>query len=285
MTLRIAELTRRGDHHSAMTFDGGMKMLRTRSLKVTKSLFAAATAIGATCILPVAAPAQADGCDNFYAFPDPGAPSKFNVELVDPIDRAHQDHIFLRTTDNKVQTVGWSSGSSGVSHTPRNEIGPARIGTARGDGLYGRTIDFKVFWPNGGISEIKGRVNDDRSASGTVVSTATGTSSDGPWSGNWHSAFADFRCAKGHKLGQRPIGGDGQTAAVASDVQTAAVASDVDVYNAKNEPDGTGQVVGMLRAGNSVKLAGSCAPDSWCEVSGDSVPSGHGWVWGHLELP
>lgn len=66
---------------------------------------------------------------------------------------------------------------------------------------------------------------------------------------------------------------------------TATVAADVDVYNAKNEPDGVGQVVGILRQGGSVKLAGDCAPESWCEVSGDVVPGGHGWVWGHLNLP
>lgn len=66
---------------------------------------------------------------------------------------------------------------------------------------------------------------------------------------------------------------------------TATVAGDVDVYNAKNEPDGAGQVVGILRQGGAVKLVGDCAPESWCEVSGDVVPGGHGWVWGHLNLP
>ena len=65
---------------------------------------------------------------------------------------------------------------------------------------------------------------------------------------------------------------------------TATVAADVDVYNAKNEPDGAGQVVGILRQGGTVTLAGNCAPESWCEVSGDAVPGGHGWVWGHLDL-
>ena len=62
------------------------------------------------------------------------------------------------------------------------------------------------------------------------------------------------------------------------------MAADVDVYNAKNEPDGAGHVVGILRQGGAVTLVGNCAPDSWCEVSGDAVPGGHGWVWGHLNL-
>lgn len=66
---------------------------------------------------------------------------------------------------------------------------------------------------------------------------------------------------------------------------TASVAADVDVYNAKNEPDGAGKVVGILRQGGTVTLMSDCTPESWCEVSGDAVPGGRGWVWGHLNLP
>jgi len=82
-------------------------------------------------------------------------------------------------------------------------------------------------------------------------------------------------------LGQR---GDNRVQGPDAPTATATVAADVDVYNAKNEPDGAGQVVGVLRAGNGVTLVGDCTPDSWCEVSGNSVPSGHGWVWGYLQL-
>ncbi|MGV0742555.1 hypothetical protein [Mycolicibacterium sp. XJ870] len=66
---------------------------------------------------------------------------------------------------------------------------------------------------------------------------------------------------------------------------TATVAGDVDVYNAKNEPDGAGQVVGILRVGQEVGLVGNCSPEAWCQVTGDTVPGGTGWVWGHLQLP
>jgi hypothetical protein len=69
---------------------------------------------------------------------------------------------------------------------------------------------------------------------------------------------------------------------------TATVNADVDVYNVKNEPDGAGQVVGILRAEprpQKVELVGSCAPRSWCQVTGPNVPGGTGWVWGHLDLP
>jgi hypothetical protein len=90
-----------------------------------------------------------------------------------------------------------------------------------------------------------------------------------------------------------PIGGGGTSPLVEKQIDlpdvkapapTADVTADVDLYNAKNEPDGTGQVVGILRQGGTVTLVGGCAPESWCEVSGDAVPGGHGWVWGHLNL-
>jgi hypothetical protein len=64
----------------------------------------------------------------------------------------------------------------------------------------------------------------------------------------------------------------------------ATVISDVDVYNQKNEPDGAGNVIGILRQGTKVQLAGTCAPSSWCQVSGPNVPGGNGWVWGHLQF-
>ena len=95
-------------------------------------------------------------------------------------------------------------------------------------------------------------------------------------------------------LGRAPVGGGDTPAHLEKQIDlpdfnapklpTASVAADVDVYNAKNEPDGAGQVVGILRQGGDVTLVGGCAPESWCEVSGDAVPGGHGWVWGHLNL-
>jgi hypothetical protein len=232
------------------------------------TLLAAAIIVGGTCVLPTA-PAKADGCNAFFAFPDPGVPSKYNVELVEHLDRDHEFRMYLRTTDNQVQTAGWNQGRTGMVPS-QNEVPSVYVGDANG-GLAGRTIDVKMFWKNGTITAIKGQVNDDRSASGTIARTGN----FGPPDGKWRSVFADFRCAKGHKMGQRPVG-EGE--------QTIAVAADVDVYNVKNEPDGTGHVIGALQAGNRVKLVGTCEPDSWCEVMGDSVPAGHGWVWGHLQL-
>ena len=75
---------------------------------------------------------------------------------------------------------------------------------------------------------------------------------------------------------------------IAPPPQLATVAGeDVDVYDAKNEPDGAGQVVGILPVGTQVQPVGNCAPSSWCQVNGFTLPNGAstGWVWGHLQLP
>jgi hypothetical protein len=56
---------------------------------------------------------------------------------------------------------------------------------------------------------------------------------------------------------------------------TATVAGDVDVYDV---PGGGGNVVGMLRAGETVPFGG-CNADNWCEVTDT------GWVWGDFLTP
>lgn len=274
------------------------------------TLLAAATTIGAACFLPVAAPAQAAGC-GVYTFPDAptDAPAyddfKFNVELV----QDNGIHVYLQTTDNEVQQAMYVKpfapdliNESFLTGGDPNPVTFPVNGAAAG-GLKGRAIDFKVRWENQFTNVYTGQVNDDGSASGTTIN-------NGGTPNTWHSAFADFKCAPapwpdlgsvGSLAGQteqgppRKLGRDSvedaplQRQLVAPQVlpnnQATVVGEDVDVYNAKNEPDGAGQIVGVLRVGNTVTPVGNCSPDSWCEVSGDSVPSGHGWVWGHLELP
>jgi len=59
------------------------------------------------------------------------------------------------------------------------------------------------------------------------------------------------------------------------DIAIATVTGDVDVYDA---PGGDGNVIGVLNAGRQV--SGVCREDRWCQVGGDAVPGGTGWVWG-----
>ncbi|MGW3029096.1 CAP domain-containing protein, partial [Streptomyces sp. NPDC001221] len=86
----------------------------------------------------------------------------------------------------------------------------------------------------------------------------------------------------GNIVGQTPYP-PGQAPHPAGRMATVA-GEDVDVYNVKNEPDGAGRVIGILRVGQRVELVGSCRPESWCQVTGRNVPGGNGWVWGHLQF-
>jgi hypothetical protein len=253
----------------------------------SKALFAAA-AVGAAWFLPVAAPAQAEGCDR-YEFPTtPGMGTDgfpVDFELV----QDNGIHVEVQSSPTRVEWARYIAG-----------LNVPVLGNASG-GITGRTIDFKVNWSNEFTNVYQGQVNDDGSAGGTTTNNTGATNT-------WHSVFADFKCVTDPPraldkapalaadtdvdLRRAPIGDP------ASDLQilgslpelvptrmATVVGEDVDVYSAKNEPDGAGQVVGMLRVSDTVSLEGVCAPDSWCEVSGDAVPGGRGWVWGHLKLP
>jgi hypothetical protein len=43
-------------------------------------------------------------------------------------------------------------------------------------------------------------------------------------------------------------------------------------------------VLGILRVGSKVELVGGCNPDDWCQVKGATVPTGQGFIWGHLKF-
>jgi hypothetical protein len=269
-------------------------VLKTRAQVAATSLLSVA-AVGASSVLSLTGTAYADSC-LFRHFPQAptGAPAyegfPFNVELV----QDNGVHVYLQTTDTEVQKamyvkpfapelVGQTLVTGGY---PNPEAVPVQ-GAADGGIHGGFSVAFKVIWENGFTNQYTGQVNADNSASGTTVN-------NGGTSNSWHSAFKDFTCAPSARVGDLvgPQQNDDTRAdldrrvdvTVALPDVTATVVSDVDVYTAKNEPDGAGQVVGMLKSGESVKLAGPCTPDSWCEVTGTSVPGGHGWVWGHLNL-
>lgn len=156
-----------------------------------------------------------------------------------------------------VQAAGATIGSSALAKVSP-ELGT--YGKATGS-VRGRTVDFTITWDATGTqARFTGTVGEDGIARGTSTGATVPINL---WvAGDWES-MSPLDCAS---------------------VATATVTSDVDVYDKKNEPDGAGQVVGILRAGTQVQLAGSCAPSSWCQVSGPNVPGGWGWVWGHLQF-
>jgi hypothetical protein len=157
------------------------------------ALFVAANTIGAACLLPIAPPAQADGCDE-YAFPDTPDVGSYdfpvNVELV----QDNGIHVFLQTSDTQAQQAAYKK----IDGPDPADLDPLFYGVAGVDpfvattgiangGITGRTINFKVKWRNQFTNVYTGQVNDDGSASGTTINN-TGTTN------TWHSAFADFRC-------------------------------------------------------------------------------------------
>lgn len=150
-----------------------------------------------------------------------------------------------------------------------------------GSGTYSGSI-FTVAWQGGARGRYVGDVDDNGFAHGHTYDETGGSSAV------WHST-TPLACAPPppppppppqgppKRLGRAPTAPAPRIATV--------VGEDVDVYDAKNEPNGAGKVVGMLRVGQTVELVGNCAPQDWCEVKGAAVPTGDGWVWGHLQLP
>jgi hypothetical protein len=64
--------------------------------------------------------------------------------------------------------------------------------------------------------------------------------------------------------------------------KSATVIADVDVYDA---PGGSGQVLGVIRVGDKVKVRAWPCADDWCDISGTTVPGGKGWVYSGPDYP
>jgi hypothetical protein len=162
-------------------------------------------------------------------------------------------------------------------------------GSAGGDAsgsFAGNTVDFIVTWKppfGGGTTHFRGTVGADGFAHGTATGADAHDKANNTvfMAADWASTDP-VTCPAGPAVPAGPAAPAGPAVPAAA---TATVTDDVDVYNVKNEPDGAGHVVGILRSTSQVQLVGSCQPQSWCQVSGAAVPSGKGWVWGALQLP
>lgn len=75
------------------------------------------------------------------------------------------------------------------------------------------------------------------------------------------------------KPADAPKPAEGPEPADTAQLPTATADADVDVYDV---PGGDGNIIGMLRAGQTVQTRGTCSKDDRCEVPGT------GWVWGGL---
>jgi hypothetical protein len=159
----------------------------------------------------------------------------------------------------------------------------AAFGNSTGS-IAGNTVDFIVTWTpqsGGGTTHFRGTVAGDGFAHGTASGAAAHDSFGGQ-----DPMFEPEAWDSTNKLTcPAPAAPAAPAAPVVPAASTATVTSDVDLYNVKNEPDGTGHIIGMLRSGSQVQIVGSCQPQSWCQVQGAAVPTGHGWAWGALQLP
>jgi hypothetical protein len=231
-------------------------MLQPTTVKKS-ALFAAATALTAAGLLTAPAPAEADPM----------------IPLAPACDQWNWPGGVIRVNWRGL-VIGMYGSQDRVVGTPsyRTSDGKTISGTPSG-GMNGSSIDFTINFDQGVTTpfglRFTGNINDDGLASGIAKETV-GAGREDLW-----SIQEKFNCAT-------PAAPPQQAKPMAT------VAADVDVYNVKNEPNGVGRVVGILRAEprpQQVELVGSCAPQSWCQVSGANVPGGTGWVWGHLTLP
>ncbi len=243
------------------------------SITSKSSLFAVATAVIATgCVtsptLASAAPPYplAPACANYG----------FNGEF--PIRGANGWNVSFRSN---------GSAASGTAVVNFDDGGQVTGIVSRG-GIQGRSVDFAILWNDKPDNQwvFTGTVSDD----GLVHNGNEYPQVVGPRQSSWESLRPLACIDLDTKI--NPLPGDVIVAPEPkapppgqAPKQTATVVGeDVDVYNVKNEPDGAGQVIGLLRVGTQVELVGGCAPSSWCQVSGANVPTGNGWVWGHLQF-
>jgi hypothetical protein len=186
------------------------------------------------------------------------------------------------------------------------------------NGIEGNKMGFTIYWEDpsrpgstAAVGDYFGSIDDAGFVTGATHDKQGGRGSDVGWRSenqlsciNWPAPPPKDdvlkpdvvnECVPGGPcaFGNPPAAADsapqqgGQPAQLAAP-KLATVNADVDIYNAKNEPNGAGKVVGILRAEprpQQVELVGDCAPESWCQVKGPNVAGGQGWVWGHLNLP
>jgi hypothetical protein len=90
-----------------------------------------------------------------------------------------------------------------------------------------------------------------------------------PWSEHYAREGQLKDCAMKDAAAAPPKGNSSMS------VNARTASRDVDVYAL---PGGVGKPLGILRSGSLVNLLVK-KPDDWCNVEGNSVPQGSGWVW------
>jgi hypothetical protein len=220
-------------------------------------LFAAATAMTAAGFLTVPSSAHAD-------------PACSQYQIVG-------DFALKQSNGYRVEFSATGQGFGGDATATPLSGGAAMKGTVSGS-ISGRHLDFTIRWNSGPRGHYIGDVGDDDFAHGLTFDEANAGSQ-----ANWDSTVP-LQCATAAAPAPQAPAQPAPPQQAPAGQKVATVTNDVDVYNLKNEPDGTGTVIGMLRSGRQVQYLGSCAQSDWCNVIVPELPGGRGWIWGNLQF-
>ncbi len=234
-------------------------------------LAGAATAIGAVGLLTVAVPAQA-----VPMFPLAPACTDYRFSGVFILKQSNGATVNFTSNTQAATGPAFATGTGGTTDGDSD-------GAVSG-GVQGRHLDFTISWYAGEDAKghYTGDVDDAGFAHGTTVDV-TDPSSAATWDSTVPLACITPAAPPAPPQQNPPPAQQdpppAQPAPTPSKVAT--VKGDVDVYDVAG---GNGNILGILRSGGQVQLVGSCKPNDWCNVTGPSVPTGKGWVWGHLEF-
>ena len=103
----------------------------------------------------------------------------------------------------------------------------------------------------------------------------------GSQSGGFWNTEGPLACLQG---GAQPNPGPPPPLPPTTPARATVVGEDVDVYERPNINDDL-TPIGTLRVNTQVQVVGDCQPEAWCQVKGPDVPTGQGFIWGHLDLP
>ena len=167
-------------------------------------------------------------------------------------------------TSTKQISTAWAPDGNGGRANYGGFGGTGSLGELVG-GINGTHADFTIVWTQGpltgGRDHFVGDVRDDLSLDGTWVQ------SDVP-SGAWHLQ-GPVQCVGGAAAAPNKPSG------------TATVVADTDIYD---KPDGKGNKIGTLFAGEEHPLMEPCR-DDWCRVGAielggfEGLPNGTAWVY------
>lgn len=179
---------------------------------------------------------------------------------------------------NLIQTNGWSVMFSSTGSTVNAPVtatahsgGGKLTGTITGS-IDGKNFDLLAAWTNGSRGRYTGTVQDDYHMSGDTVDE-TNTNSRA----KFRSQFPISCLTTADTPPPANPGAPSKTAFVTTP-------PDYDVVDVYDTPGGTGNVIGTIGKDKGVQVNADCKPDDWCLIRGVAVPTGQGWMWGHLRF-